>query len=379
MPLEYKDDWEQAKRRMRAWWAHDNVGRCGLSVTAPRDGAADVPPPPAAGRPEEKWYGLDYWSELTEWVNARTFFGGEAFPMYQMGYAGVTTHAAFLGCEVELGPDTGWVRPHPDLAGEALDASALRIDERRRGYRYAIDRLRRAARESGGKCIPGVGAFGGTGDTLAWLRGTERLLYDLADRPEEVAAAERHLIGQWCRLYDRFHEITREAAEGSTCWFGLWSPGKFYAPQNDFSYMISPETYERVFLPALLEQLAFLDHAVYHVDGVGAFVHVDLLCELPGLQGLQILPGEGRPGPLHYMPVLKKVQAAGKNLHIALRPEEISSALRELSARGLFISTACRTEREARDLLRNAERWSTDRVIPAGRRECPPSRRPPRR
>jgi len=365
MPLRHKEDWEQMKQRMCAWWAHENVGRCGMSVTAPRDGAAGAPRPAPPGTPEEKWYGLDYWSALTEWANARTFFGGEAFPMYSMGYAGVATHAAFLGCQVELGPETGWVRPHPALTGDAIDWAALRIDEAGRSYRYQIDRLRRAARESEGKCIPGVGAFGGTGDTLAWLRGTERLLYDLKDRPEEVAAAEMHLVGQWCQLYDRFHEITKAPAEGSTCWFGLWSPGKFYAAQNDFSYMISPTAYERIFLPALRRQLDFLDHTVYHVDGVGSFVHVDLLCELPRLQGLQILPGAGKPSPLHYMDVLKKVQAGGKNLHITLRCEEVRAALGELSARGLFISTACKTEQEARDLLGKAERWSRDRVVAA--------------
>ena len=44
--LEHKEDWAEAKARMTAWWAGDNVGRCGLAVTAPRDHGPDVPPPP---------------------------------------------------------------------------------------------------------------------------------------------------------------------------------------------------------------------------------------------------------------------------------------------------------------------------------------------
>jgi len=116
-----------------------------------------------------------------------------------------------------------------------------------------------------------------------------------------------------------------------------------------------------LFLPAIERQIGFLDYSIYHVDGVEAFRHVDVLCGLPQLQAIQILPGAGKPSPLYYMEVLKKVQNAGKNLHISISPEEVKPALDQLSARGLYISTWCGTESEARQLLANAERWSVDR------------------
>ena len=164
----------------------------------------------------------------------------------------------------------------------------------------------------------------------------------------------------WIEVYQTFRRITEPVTGGSTGWFELWSPGKFYAAQNDFSYNIGPDMFRELFLPVIARQTEFLDHTVYHVDGVNAFRHVDALCELPRLQALQILPGAGKPSPLHYMDVLKKVQAAGKNLHIALPCREVEAALRELSAQGLFIETRCATEAEARDLLRKAEAWSHD-------------------
>ena len=370
MALLYKEDWAETKQRMIAWWAGENFGRCGLAVTAPRKGRAPAPTPPDT--PEKMWYDLDYWSARNEWEHGRTFYGGEAIPVWNGGYPGNKSHPCFLGCRIDLDFVTGWVHPHPAMAGEAIDCEALRIDGANRNLQFQLALLGRGAAEAKGRSIPGVGAFGGTGDTLACLRGTERLLYDLTDRCDEVRAAELHLIDQWCRLYDRFHAITKDAAEGSTCWFGLWSPGKFYATQNDFSYMISPKSYEEIFLPALLKQLDFLDHSVYHVDGEGGFNHVDLLCRVPKLQGLQILPGAGKPSPLHYLPILKKVQAAGKNLHISIAAGEVKTALTELSARGLFLCTSCKTEDEARDLLKKAERWSSDRTVSA----APGSNRP---
>jgi len=160
---------------------------------------------------------------------------------------------------------------------------------------------------------------------------------------------------------DAYPDIVRAGAEGSTCWFTLWGPGKFYPAHNDFSYNIGRDTFREIFLPVIQRQTEFLDYTVYHVDGIEAFRHVDALCELPRLQAIQILPGTGKPSPLHYMDTLSKVQAARKNLHIRIAADKVQHALAHLSARGLFIDTSARSEDEARDLLRMAERWSVDR------------------
>jgi len=165
----------------------------------------------------------------------------------------------------------------------------------------------------------------------------------------------------WCDFYDQSYAVVHEATEGSVCWIGFWGPGKSYAVSNDFSYNISPGMFQELFLPAIERQTRFLDYSIYHVDGVQAFAHVDALCTLPRLQALQILPGAGQPTALHFMKVLRKVQAAGKNLQLYLPPEEIQPALEQLSARGLLLVTSCRTETEARALLRNVEKWSVDR------------------
>jgi len=363
MSLLYKDDWDDAKERFKAWWAHDNFGRCGLSVTAPRKDPPRVEEPARPPTPEKRWTDLDYIGALGEYRNARTFFGGEAFPVWSYGYPGNKRLAVFLGCPLTLDFETGWL--DPILVDEDIDCHSLRIDEGEPHWQFTLSWLRRGAQEATGKSVPAVGAFGGCGDTLAALRGSDRLLYDVADRPVQVREADQFLMDLWCKVYDTFSDIVKEAAEGSTCWFGLWSPGKFYAAQNDFSYMISPQMFRDVFLPTIEKQTRFLDHCVYHVDGIGAFAHVDALLELPRLQAVQILPGAGKPSPLHYMDVLTKVQAAGKNLHISIPPEQVEPALSELSARGLFIATTCSTEDEARSLLKRAEKWSRERTAAA--------------
>ncbi|MCE5279711.1 MAG: hypothetical protein ABFD92_20170 [Planctomycetaceae bacterium] len=358
MNLLYKDDWERTKDFYRAWWAHENTGRCGMWVTGAREKPLPCPPaPPRPDTPEQRWTDLDYISACAESWMGSTFFGGEAFPVWSAGHPGHESLPALLGCRVDLDWNTGWVQPV--LTGDTLDCTHLKLDENNPRYAHVLRLQARAVEESAGKCIPSlVTALGGSGDTLAWLRGSEPLLYDLFDRPDEVLAAEMYLMDLWITVYNRLYEMTHKAAEGTTTWYPLWAPGKFYSPQNDFAYMISPEHYRKLFLPGIIKQLETLDYAIYHVDGVGNFNHVDALLELPRLQALQILPGAGKPSPLHYMDVLKKVQAAGKNLDIFIGPDEVQPALKELSARGLFIHTGCRTEADARELLKKAERWS---------------------
>jgi len=358
MPLLYKPDWEETKQHYLAWWAHEAFGRCGLSLYAPLAVRPVSAPPAQPADPIDCWVDLDYVTARNKYYHENTFYGGEALPHWSGGYAGQNSLATYLGCPITLDRETGWI--DPILFGDDWDVTSLKIDRESYWWRYNVALLQRSVKEARGKSLPVIGAFGGPGDTLAWLRGSQQMLLDVALEPERVLAAEHYLMDLWIEVYQFTYQIVHEAAEGSTGWFGLWSPGKFYASQCDFSYMISPRMFERLFIPVIERQTQYLDDTVYHVDGVCAFAHVPALLELPRLQALQILPGAGKPSPLCYLDTLKLVQAKGKNLHITIPPEEIEPALSLLSARGLFIDSWCASEEQARDLLKKAEKWSHD-------------------
>jgi len=358
--LLYKPDWEATKERYLKWWRHDYFGRCALSVRAPKRKPPDLPEPPKPKTVHQQWYDLDQINQRQQYGMARTFYGGEALPIWHAGYPGNTAIWTLLGTPMELDWETGWPQGAP-LLSESLDFPKLRIDPNHPEFRFHMEMLRKSSAWSKGRSLVTIGAFGGSGDTLAALRGNEQLLLDCMDRPKWVREADDYLMDMWCKHYDTLYREIRDVDEGSTCWFDLWSPGKFYASQNDFSYMISPTTFRELFIPVIRKQTEFLDNAVYHVDGIGAFAHVDALCELPRLQALQILPGAGKPSPLHYKDVLKKVQKYGKNLHISIPANEVKQALEMLSARGLYIATWCDSQDEAERLLENAVKWSVDR------------------
>jgi hypothetical protein len=362
MSLFYKPDWDEARQHFLAWWEGEAFGRCALAVTAPLANPPAVEPPVFPTDPIQRWTDLDFISALNSYHHATTFYGGEAFPIWEAGYPGHAAIPAFLGCPTTLDMETGWW--DPILTEDDWDVTSLCIDTEGRWWQFTLEMLRHAARESAGKSLPSIGAFGGSGDTLAALRGTWDLLFDVSRVPDRVRQAEIYLMEMWCRVYETFYEIIHDGAGGislgTTCWFRLWSPGRFYPTHCDFSYMISPKMFQELFVPAIEHQTRFLDHSVHHVDGIGAYRHVPALLELPRLQAYQILPGAGKPSPLHYLDTLRLVQAGRKNLHITIPPDEVEPALELLSARGLFIETHCETEEQARYLLRQAEKWSHD-------------------
>jgi hypothetical protein len=358
----YKPDWYKTKERLSAWWEHEIMDRCVIGVTAPRVGIGPALPPKLPEKMEDRWLDFSYLHDLNEYHMSRTFYGGEAFPVWNPGYPGWDLYAVYLGAGVDLKEDTGWVSAvieEGDLTDHDYSKFTIRPDNR--WWRFSQEMHRHSVGEAAGKSLPGILALAGCGDTLAALRGTQNLLVDVMEYPDYVRQFELFLMKQWTEVYTILYGIIKDGAEGSTCWFNLWSPGRFYVAANDFAYMISPEMFTEIFLPAIEMQVNFLDHTIYHLDGPGTFAHVDALLELPKLQAFQVLPGAGNPSPLHYMDVLKKIQKAGRNLHIGLAPEEVETALEHLSARGLYIQTYCESEEEARTLLRNAEKWSKDR------------------
>ena len=192
MPLEYKEDWEATKQRYHTWWNGEYFGRCAVWVTAPLENPPDTPLPKMPEAHVERWTDLDFVAAQMEYHLSRTFYGGEAFPHWSPGYPGTGSIATFLGCPLHLDHSTGW--RDPILTDDNWDIRTLQIDRQNQWWKFTLDWLKRGATEAVGKSIPSIGAFGGSGDTLAAVRGTLNLLYDIADTPEKVRQADEYLI-----------------------------------------------------------------------------------------------------------------------------------------------------------------------------------------
>jgi 5-methyltetrahydrofolate--homocysteine methyltransferase len=121
--------------------------------------------------------------------------------------------------------------------------------------------------------------------------------------------------------------------------------------QCDFAALISPAMFKRWVLPALEEEAEIVKHVVYHWDGPSALVHTDLLLQSRGLHTLSFVPGDGNGTHLDWLPVLKRVQAGGKAVHVWGTPEQMKILHRELDPEKVIYCTTAASQDEADALL----------------------------
>ena len=140
---------------------------------------------------------------------------------------------------------------------------------------------------------------------------------------------------------------------------GLWHPGKWYVPSCDFSCMISEKQYNELIVPEIEKEVEFLDASIYHLDGPGALRHLDRILEIPGLSGVQWRNGAGQPSASHWIPVVKKIQAAGKCVELEVQAHELETMLKEVAPEGVcYWITQVKDEAHAEYLMKLVERYA---------------------
>ena len=142
---------------------------------------------------------------------------------------------------------------------------------------------------------------------------------------------------------------------------GMWSPARGKEFSCDISCNLSPKQFEDLFLPPLIETMRTVDHCYYHLDGTVALHHLDLLLSVPEIQAIQWIPGAGHDAILQWVPLIRRIQQAGKAVQVFCGAHEVAPLLNEVSARGLCIATYCGSEAEARELERQTAKLSRER------------------
>jgi len=208
--------------------------------------------------------------------------------------------------------------------------------------------------------------LGGILDILASLRGTENLLYDLYDYPDEVKLFIKKIEQEWFKAFDQQVNTIRASAQPYNNWMNIPSSKPWYPIQCDFSYMIAPNHFEEFVLPHLIDQVEYMDRSIYHLDGEGEIPHVDMLLDIPKLTGIQWTAGDGNlpESDEKWFDLYKKIQDKKKNLVLFVPGNTdkdikcLERLVKTLDPTGLYINTRLSSEQKAEDLFENILRWS---------------------
>ncbi len=347
----YKNDWDKAKERIKAWWSGEIVDRCCASVVA---GKPTKPiDPKIMNLPQNKEDRLKYWTD-PEWVVKRnrasienTWYGGEAFPLSNLNL-GASGHAGFFKTANYAFEDSLWFFPSLN------DIDDLEFDENSWLYKQTLTVAKAMAEDSKGDYFVSMSDCSGNIDALAHIYGQENLLTLMIEDPQAVTFAMNKMQIAYEKIHRGVYDIVKDVNNGGSSigWLRTWAPGFHAQLQADASVMISPEMFKEFIEPELRTQCEMLEYPLYHFDGIEQIRHLDSLLSIEKLKTIQWTQVAGQPPCTEFIPELQRIQKAGKNLLISVSYDQIKPLMENLSSKGLYLLIWAPSEEEGEEILK---------------------------
>lgn len=356
LELEGKPDVDMAMRRIYAWYSCEIIDRAPVRFVA-HNAAFNLGGTEGRRSPEEqkkRWYEVERRvDEFARSIEGRRFHG-ETFPMFDPNL-GPDVYASFYGAELTFGEVTSWSHP---VIHEWDDMAKLKLDMQNEYFKKIEELMACAIERCPGKFLVGyTDLHPGEDCAMAW-RGSERFCMDLYDYPEQARQLIEIAYADFHTIFDHFDAILKAARLPSMCWIGLPSFGKFHVPSCDFSAMISPQHFAEFSLPVLQREVKPMTHNVYHVDGSGVARHLDHILALPEINGIQWVQEMGDDRPImQWVPLIKKIQAAGKGVIVDLQAGELEAFLDAVTPEGIFLWVGTEDEDEQLAIIKRLEKW----------------------
>jgi hypothetical protein len=354
---EFKPDFEDAKKRLDAFWNREIIDRPLTYIAFPRPESEQIPMPTPPADPRERKLNTDYRVEAGVARMHNTNWYADSMPVLQPSL-GPATAAAYFGLGLEFDEHTSWAT-HDILEWPEDTSSILRFDPDNFYYKKTIE-LTNAMRSAGkGKFITGIQEWLSPADVLSAARGPELFCMDLFDCPDLIQEISDRMSTELMQVLKTFYQMAVDAGEPASTWLNLISDGHYMVIQNDVSAMISPDDFEEHLLPYTKRECENLDYSMYHLDGLQALKDLDKLLEVPELDAIQWGPPPQHWDWHEWVDVYKRIQAAGKCFFFPVP----ASDLHELPDSGIkpegawLLVEQVQNEEEAEKAMKLVEKW----------------------
>lgn len=349
-------DWESAQKRFDAFWEHEMLDRPCFYISV--ETGEENPLTPARAqiqtpfeREEDRRAAEEFSRSFREEYRKKRYYA-EGLPNMYPNWEGIS---AMYGCKVKDFGNNFGILPAIDSIYD-FDPSILDISHPE--VRRLLENLEHYAANASGEGLIGLPPLANAGDTLAKIVGYTNLLTDLAEDPDAVIRAEEVMADFWCLLYDKIYDVLTKYQVGTCSWLPTWYRGRGALIEFDFSAMINPEHYER-YLPTLIRRAEHAEKSIYHLDGTLTLRHIDLILGIRELDAIQWEPGVQCENILEWIPLMQKIQSAGKSLYVSgpmPDPETAKELLKHLSPKGLMMPVKVKSCDEAEKFLEDIEK-----------------------
>jgi len=349
----WKSNWTETQRHFLDWWAHRGLvlGMWGAPKAAtPRGELPDPGPPPLV----EAYTDPELRARLNEFGLARCDFPADCLPLANADI-GPGSLCLFIGGEPQFTPQSVWFHPSLRDVEEPGILPPLKFDPDNRWWKLTEATLRAHVRRADGRYFAACPDLVENLDILSALRDPQTTMMDMILRPEWVHEKLAEINQVFFEAYQRIHDIIK-LPDGSSCFgaFVLWGPGKTVKVQCDAAAMISPAMFETFVVPPLAEQCAWLDHSMFHLDGIQCLDKLDALLAIEWTPQAGIEQG----GSPRWYPLYKRILEAGKSVQVVgAAPDQIIPLLDAVGGKGVYIMTGFKDRGEAETIMEKAEAY----------------------
>ena len=356
MELITKPDYNQCVERIEAWFNGEILDR--VPIRFHRHNAEyDVLHSSNHTSIKERWFDAEY--QVDDYLRsiAGMRFNAETFPVY-MPNLGPNVYAAFHGGDMTFEDTTSWY--HEIIHNYENDLSKIKFSKENLFYKKILELTEVALQKCNNKFIVGyTDLHPGLDCALAW-RGTNNLCIDLILETDNAQKLFDLTTQHFLEVYDEYDKILKAHDMPSSTWMNIPVPnGRMHIPSADFSFMISPEDYEKYGLPILKEEVKTMSHNIFHVDGLGVAKHIDTILSVPEVRCIQWVQGMADDYPImQHLDFIRYVQSKNRGIIVDLSKEDLNEYMEKMSPKNTFLWIATESEEEEISIMRKVEKWS---------------------
>ena len=355
MELQGKPDFAQSIERIEAWFNHEILDRPPVRFGLHNAEYEQNPMTAKRSWPDlkKRWFDAEFQVDsFLDSIRGRIFHG-ETFPVFWPNL-GPNVYAAFHGAELHYGEVTSWIR---HCVHDWDDLARLKFNPENAYFRGIETLTAVALQKCANKFMVGYSDFHGSLDCVADWRDPQQLCMDIMDHPEKVYEMLQLANANFLPVFNHFDSVLKAHDQLSVTWMGIPSRGKLHIPSCDFTCMVGREIFDEFYLPSLLNEVRSMTQSIFHLDGKGMLQHLDRILEIPEINAIQWVQGVGNDLPiLQWLPVIKKIQAAGKGVVVDLQLAELEAFIAAMKPDGLYLCLSAEESIQP-DILKRLEKW----------------------
>jgi hypothetical protein len=254
---------------------------------------------------------------------------------------------AMLGISTQVGNESIWAK---EGGFDYRDTGQLDLSKENPWRKKYLEFVSALQDRYGDRYPAGQPILRGTSDMVAALRGSQQMIFDLYDHPEEFQRLARACTDFFIALIKDQLAITKPHHGGYEVeQFTLWAPGGIVRMQEDASALFSPPVYVKHLQEEDRRIAASFPYDVIHLHSSSLHL-LDRFVDVEPQKCIEINKDQGGWGVARMLPLFKMVQARGKKLIIRgkLDGEDLAVLRQGLSPNGLYLQVVVETPEEVK-------------------------------